>query len=205
MLLAGSGHAATIFEDGFEGTQIGSAWTVVTDFGAWTTTHGAGIEVQRSGTVVPAFEGRQYIELDSDEQVTQRDPVHGSNSAMATILDLAEGQTYRVSFAYRPRTNNEDDNGISVSVGQLIGQMFTATRSIGQASARRSEQNEWRTVSMVFTALAGDNALQFAAFGAENELGGFIDDVNVSSVPVPAAALLFATGAGVFARRKRRA
>ncbi|MEE4208198.1 MAG: PEP-CTERM sorting domain-containing protein, partial [Parvularcula sp.] len=199
----GTADAATVFQDSFEGTQIGSNWNVYETFGTWVTTHGAGIEVQRSGTVVNAADGNQYIELDSDEQVTPRDPIHGSNSAMATLIDLVAGQVYEVSFAYRPRTNNTNDNGVAVSIGQLAGDVFTETQALGSADARRSVQNAWQTVRFVFTAMQGDNALQFAAFGTENELGGFIDAVEVSSVPVPAAALLFATGAGFFARRRR--
>jgi hypothetical protein len=197
--------AAPVFFEGFENPDIGQRWNVYDGFGQFVTTEGMGIEVQRSGTVVAAYEGNQYIELDSDNQVSPYGDARGSNTSMAALVDLVAGQRYEVNFAYRPRTNTIDDNGISVAIGSLAGRSFTMSQSLGDVDARRSDQNAWRVVTMVFTALTGDNAVQFAAFGRENELGGFIDAVEIEAVPLPAGALLFATGGLIFARRRRAA
>ena len=162
----------------------------------------------RSGTVVPAFEGRQYVELDSDFQVTPN-PGQGSNSAMAAFMSLVQGQTYELSFAYRPRTNRGGDNGIRVELGALtdLGQgsrSFSVSKLVGAADATTGMQNFWQVLTFTFKAGAGDNALMFTAFGLENELGGFLDAIEVSeasAVPAPAAGLLMLAGLAAFRRR----
>jgi len=200
---------AAIFTENFDNPSIGKNWDVFETFGQFVTTGGAGIEIQRSGTVVDAHSGDQYVELDSDEQVTPRDPSYGSNSSMAALLNLTVGQQYKVSFAYRPRTNNVNDNGIKISIGSLVGNAFTETQEIGDVDARRSEQNAWNVVTLIFTALAGDNAIQFAAYGNENELGGFLDSIEVYETPLPAGGILIGTGLAAFfgtrGRKKTRA
>lgn len=205
----GVADAATIFTEGFEGPQIGRSWYVYDTFGQFVTVDGAGIEIQRSGTVVNAYEGHQYVELDSDFQVTPN-PGEGANSAMAAFLNLDAGQQYTISFAYQPRTNRANDNGISVSVGSLTdngqgARSFDSRSLLGTVDGVRSQYGGWQVISMVFTAALGDNALMFAAGGRENELGGFLDDIKVAETPVPAGIVLFGTGlAAMFARRSRK-
>ncbi|GGY53831.1 hypothetical protein [Parvularcula lutaonensis] len=205
----GVADAATIFTETFEGTQIGRRWNVYDVFGQFVTVDGAGIEIQRSGVVVPAYEGHQYVELDSDFQVNPN-PGEGANSAMAALMNLQAGQQYTVTFAYQPRTNRQNDNGIDVSVGTLTdggqgNRSFDARSLLGTVDGVRSQYGGWQVISMVFTAALGDNALMFAAGGRENELGGFLDDIKVSETPVPAGAVLFGTGlAAFFARRGRK-
>ena len=61
---------------------------------------------------------------------------------------------------------------------------------------------------MLYTAQTGVNGIAFAAAGIDNTLGGFIDAVRVSDVPLPAALPLFLAGLagfGVASRRTRRA
>lgn len=198
---------AAIFSEDFDGQSMSKRWDVFNSVGQFVTTDGAGIEVQRSGTVVADYSAPgigNYIELDSDEQVTKRDRSYGSNSSMAALVDLKAGQEYEVSFAYRPRSNRENDNGIKVSLGSLVGDMFTESQEVGRVDGRRSEQNAWRVVTFIFTALAGDNAIQFSAFGRANEYGGLLDSIEVTETPLPAGGVLIATGLAAYVGSRRR-
>ncbi|MEM9838039.1 MAG: hypothetical protein AAF830_02685 [Pseudomonadota bacterium] len=211
LVSTGTSQAATVFTEDFEGPQFLTQWSVFDTWGSFMTVSGAGIEVQTSGTVTSAFSGNNYVELDSDFQVSAN-VGQGSNSAMAAFLPFTPGQMYRLSFLYRPRTNNVNDNGIRVDLGTLIdggqgARSFSVSQMVGQADGVVSNQNFWNEIVMTFTAGAGDNALMFSAFGTENELGGFLDDIRVesiSSVPVPAAGVFLASGLLMLAGRKRR-
>ena len=214
MAFAGTAQAALIDNGGFEITdgRLGSAnnnalnalgsssptWDVYTSLpgtsgDSWTTTIGPGIEVQYTGTVVPAFEGNHYVELDS----------HGAtntNSRMEQTVNLAGNTGYTLSFAYRPRTTQTNDNGIAFDVvnGALVGSSVTGV----------GPQN-WQIVTFDFTSgAAGAHTIGFQAIEADNTLGGFIDDIKLTR-QVPEPATLGLMGAGIFgiglaARRRRR-
>ncbi len=194
---------AAVFVENFDNGAPVQSWDVFDGYGQFVVTDGAGIEIQRSGVATDPHSGGadgQYVELDS----------HGanSNSSIAAIVDLVSGMTYEMTFAYMPRTSNVDDNGIGFSVGTLVGTQFTTSQSVGSVNKTAAEQSGWDIVSFVFTALDGDNAIQFAALGAANTLGGLIDTVKVEEVatPVPAAGLLLITGIAALrtVRQKKR-
>ena len=66
--MVGAAQAAVVFEDSFETPGNSRNWQVYQNFGVWSTTSGRGIEIQRSGVVVTAHDGNQYVELDSDRR-----------------------------------------------------------------------------------------------------------------------------------------
>jgi hypothetical protein len=214
--VSASQAATVVFEDSFEGTVNDQNWQVYQDFGAWSTTSGTGIEVQTSGTVVNAYDGNQYVELDSDNQRGGGDASLGKNSSMTTKLDLLAGD-YTVDFWYRPRTNVAGDNDINVFLDGASDSLMT--NLIGSVSGVSSTMTTWTLFSFGFSVDGTNNmyALTFAAGGIANEYGGFIDLVSVresdigqprigSEVPLPAAAWLFLSviGAGGLLRRVKR-
>lgn len=210
----GAANASVIFTEMFEAPILGSSWDVFDIVGDFLTVDGAGIELHRSGTVVSAYEGGQYIELDSDFQVTPY-PGEGSNTGMAAFVGLVAGATYEISYAYQPRTASAGDNGIEVAVGALTdggpgARSFSESAAVGQADSTTALQSGWEVFTHTFTATSGDNAILFRAFGTENELGGFLDSVTISTmeadaVPAPAGGILLASGlAALFSRRAIR-
>ena len=182
---------AAVFVENFDGEQINQQWGVYDSAGQFVTSGGAGIEVQRSDVVITSHSGGQHIELDSHG--------HQSNSAMAAMLDFVAGLTYKMTFAYKPRTDSDNDNGIGFSVGSLLGNSFTASQQVGAVDGTKNTQNNWEIVSMVFTAQQGDDAIQFSALGRANTYGGLIDSIAVELVetPLPAAGLLLLGGLAV--------
>ncbi len=206
---AAPAHAGVIFQDSFESPDV-STWAVfqsgVGDSGAWSAEIGAGIEIQdESIGITSAYDGAQYVELDSDNA---RGGVAGdTNSGMVALIPFIAGNTYEISFAYKPRTNSAGDNIIQLFALGFDGAGVFAAALLAEANETTSTLSDWLIISVLYTAQAGVNAIGFLAGGADNSFGGFIDLVTVSEVPVPASLMLFLAGlAGFsFASRKQRA
>lgn len=211
-LCAAGAHAATVvngdFEVSFDGagqtngnqfddlaTGSGSgSWDVWSSIPGWTTTSGPGIEIQTastggSGIKVDAQSGDHYVELAS----------HGaanSNSTMSQKIEFDAG-TYLLSFYYSPRTNKLGENGISFGVGGLTGSVSGPTADL--------KRGEWTLVTREFTVGDVTSSLFFSADdGGSSSLGGFIDNVSISAVPLPASSLLLLAGLGGMAAARRR-
>ena len=203
--MVGAAQAAVIFEDSFETPGNSRNWQVYQNFGAWSTTSGRGIEIQRSGVVVTAHDGNQYVELDSDRR-RGGSSTGPNNSAMTTMLNLAAGN-YTLEYWYRPRTNRVNDNIINVFLDGASDSL--KTNLIASSNAIRSQVNQWilQTVTFNVDGLDNNYGLTFAAAGRSNTLGGFIDSVSLTrnDVPAPAALGLIALGlAGLALSRRRR-
>ncbi|MEO1137120.1 MAG: VPLPA-CTERM sorting domain-containing protein [Pseudomonadota bacterium] len=207
-IAAAPASAGVIFFDGFESPDEDNwgVYQVVGDNGDWVAVEGAGIEIQdESIGITSAFEGEQYVELDSDNA---RGGLPGdTNSAMATFIDFVVGQTYEISFAYKPRTNTANDNIIELFAVNFDGSNIVSQLLLATANETTSSLGDWTVISVLFTVQQGFNGIALAAGGLDNSLGGFIDAVSVSEVPIPAALPLFVfgmAGVGAMMRRKRK-
>ena len=169
----------------------GASWGVFASLPGWTTTAGKGIEVQKN-TTIAAKDGDYYVELDSH-------PSPGSNSTMQQTLTLDAG-LYELSFWYAPRVSGNPDgtNGIEfrVDTGLLAPQTIAGGGDVGT----------WVKYARTFEVLSTqDVKLVFSAVGKEETLGGFLDDIQLSKVPLPAAAWMLIAGVaglGLFRRRQ---
>lgn len=188
-------QATTIVQNGsfeeFETTQLnGGGWNVYNSIPGWTTVSGAGIEVQTNPTLdtIDAQDGRAYVELDSN-----------NNSLMSQIVSLDIG-SYLLKFFYSPRNATTGDNGIDYSIAGMTGGIS------GPSADPLTAVGFWTEISALFrVTTAGNYALNFEATGTSNSLGGFVDNVSIAAVPVPAAGfLLFGALGGLAALRSRR-
>ena len=164
------------------------SWEVYDAVSGWSTS-GAGIEI-RDNVAGTAYIGNQFAELDA----------HGGTDTNSSIFQNVKtilGQSYLLSFAYSPRINKpEDTNGIEV---------FWNNKSLASVSAKGGRTHNWTVYEYIVTG-TGSDVLQFSAIGADDTLGGSLDAVSVSAVPIPAALFLFAPALlGFLGLRRKRA
>lgn len=179
------------------GASGGASWDVFATLpGGWYSKTGAGIEVHTKNTLGSAdpHSGNHYIELDSEKA-----PGVVSNSDMRQDLGSLGAGRYDLSFWYRPRTGQGATDGILV---ELLGAGLSWT-------AGGTDTTRWVEYVLPFVIGPGTGplTLSFAATGAADELGGFIDTVSItpSPVPLPAPALLLIAGLAGLAALRRRA
>ena len=180
----------------------GATWDVYRSIPGWTTEAGAGIEVQTNRTLssIDAHSGSHYIELDSHPRST-------SNSTMKQMLSLAAG-VYDLTFFYSPRNSDVNTNGIAYSVVNHANSNILLGAVSGPSATQGTKVGSWTKVSGRFTVGVNDSPLllKFAATGTKDTLGGFIDSVSISAVPVPAGLpLLMSAMAGLAWMRRRKA
>jgi hypothetical protein len=177
-----------------EPTQSSGSWGFHTSMSGWTVKPDAdadrgGVEV-RNNMVGEAQDGSNFIELDA----------YG-NSWISQTVDTIENSLYQLTFWYSPRENvAADTNGIEVfwndtSLGTLTGS------GVGNTG------NVWATHTFTVSGAGLATALKFAAVGTSDSYGGSLDNVSLTAVPLPPAAILFGSVLGSLAlvARKRRA
>ena len=168
-------------------------WDIFTTVPGWKATGGAGIEIQTDKAVgqTDALFGEHYVELDSN-----------NNSSMHQTLSLTAGR-YLLSFWYSPRAlqgnSQAQTNGISYAIANLAGSVT------GPGGVNGTKVGDWTEITGIFNVGADSTYnLDFAAVGTSDSYGGFIDNVSVAAVPVPAAGLLLVGALGGLAALRRR-
>lgn len=209
--LSGRSDAATVpitngsFEGGTTGRPFGTltgarfnqlmvsgpSWDIYSAVTGWKTQTGSGVEVQsdRNPFALDAQDGDYFISLDGL-----------SNASIEQKVALSAG-SYVLSFWYSPQTLLGPTNTIGFNLGNIVsGQVRNGVNG--------AQVGIWTEIRTRFTILSGANYdLTFAALGASDGFGGFIDNVTIETVPVPAAGLALLTGliGLVGVRRRRRA
>ena len=147
----------------------GRSWGIWTSGVAGWSSDANGIEFQTSRTLGPQLtpsDGNYYVELD-----TRR------NSRIFQNVNLNPGR-YNLSFDYAPRVNSSTSNDISVTLGGYVDELVSSSYSGGARS--------WTTFNYNFdVSSSGLVELGFAAGGKSNSLGGLLDNVDISVVPLP--------------------
>ena len=201
---AAQGSTVNLVTNGsFEDTpDFNGSWRVFqgSDLNGWEVQSGAGVEIQTNsvGGVLDTPWGTNYVELDSHNG-NGGASTGPTNSAIGQDIFLTAGR-YLMSFYYSPRVNTfgTDTNGIDYSIAGVSG---SASGPNGEFAF-----GEWTLVEETFTIVSdGTYQLRFEATGGEETLGGLVDNVSLTAVPLPAGMLLLMTaigGLGIARRRK---
>ena len=167
----------------------GPSWDVWRDLNGWNGGTRLGIEVQsdRTQPFIDAQDGDHYIQLDTV-----------GNSSMSQRLKL--GMTkYVLSFFYSPVNLNAATNGIAYNLGRVVSGQVT----VGTNGATVGVWTEIRTTFII--PRGGNYDLTFAAIGTSDSIGGLVDNVTLTPIPLPATGFLLLAGlAGLGAKRRRR-
>lgn len=187
--ITGDGDAGQTYGS-LVGASGGSSWEIYSSLPGWTANAGSsGIEVQTANTIPLApYHGNYYVELDGNQ-----------NTTIAQSIFLGVGR-YVLSFAYSPRVNDITTNAISFGVSGLLADLVNGPGIGGTAIG------QWSLITREFVVTtAGNYSLFFDAATQSDSLGGFIDNIKVAPVPVPAAGgLLLAGLVGLGALKRRR-
>ncbi len=183
-----------------------SAWDVFYALPGWVTTNGSGIELQKN-VVTKSAEGKNHVELDSHLK-------GASNSVMTQSLgSLVIGAEYLLEFSYKPRTNLVNDNGINVFWYDTALNFDINMEADFSVNSTTKKQADWAVQSIVLIAQSETMDLSFGAFGAQNTLGGLLDNVSlvqmtngpINDVPEPSAFALSVLVFGLLMRRRYKA
>jgi hypothetical protein len=187
LALASSAQSAVIISSNFDSIPVAPGTFVIIPFAeGWTATAGDGIEVQNHAAGDPLSE-TNLVELDSN-----------NNSAMS-LFNLAPGD-YVLDFFYSARPNiPASSNGIDVLLNG--SSIFNITGDGGSGT-------NWLAQHVEFSLLA-PTTLTFAAVGTSDSLGGYLDNITLSTAAVPEPGtwglmLLGFAGIGMAARRSRK-
>lgn len=192
-------NAAIAFTDDFE-----------TDLALWTGKDGG----LHTGMIAadPLRAGNQVLTFTATQI--------GGDIFTASQLELAEGQTYIVSFEYLGMPGLDSTDGDAGGFAGLSEDTpgrhvwFYGSASVSGAADVLVDDGQWRSYSYTFSTPldffsgggAGSNVrLMFEDFTGSGMAGdAFFDNVQLRAVPVPAAAWLFMSALGtLLASRKR--
>lgn len=200
LLVAASSQATAanlVVNGSFETPELASGtWSIFQtgESGLGWTTGRNGLEI-RNNVAGTANHGEQFAELDTT-----------NNSYIFQDLNTVAGKTYRLTFDYSPRIGQLlGTNGINVFWGDhsTFGNPANAIQSLTGSGAGLADHS-WVTYSLLVEG-SGLDTLKFWAFGESDSYGGSLDNISVSAVPVPAAALLFAPAVLGFMGLRRKA
>ena len=117
----------------------------------------------------PAYEGVQKAELDSHHRVDENgDRVANNNVTLAQFIPTCPLADYTLSYAWKSRTNTENDNTVHVYIDD-------------NEQIHHNSNDDWETGTWDFTSNnSGQTLILFGSIGTETTLGMFLDDVSVT-------------------------
>lgn len=157
-------------------------YTIIPTADGWTGGD-FGIEIQNNGVAGAPFSSPNLVELDTT-----------GNSRMFYALGYG---TYRVSYWYSPRPGvAANSNGISLNIGDTV---------LDSVTGAGAGNTVWQLRNVQFATNGG--FLSFRALGTSDGLGGYLDNITISSVPEASTWAMLIAGFGMvgFAARRRKA
>lgn len=161
-------------------------------FGSWTCTGPSDIEfvdTSASPLFAPSlYDGDYWVDLTGV----------GAPSGIRQTIATTPGQGYRIDFAM---SGNPFSGGQVMILNVLWNGGLVGTFS--HDTTGRNQFNMGWTVYTVDVLGTGSDILTFQGVSGSAAAGVALDDVGISEIPSPAAALALLTGATMFTRRRR--
>lgn len=196
-------HAITLFSDNFDsnipdqlnGTPNG-----------WTLTGGI-VDIIGAGGSFDWYPGNgSYVDLDGSLGTLGQVSTITSN----TILNFVNNQVYNFAFDYGINHNDGGD-GDTITLGVLINNSFIQDLITVDANGLNHLSATFSMASIAPFAIGnffGQVYIRGNSVGGSDQSGGIVDNVSVSTVPLPGAAILLLSGVlglGGVSRFRRKA
>lgn len=181
----------------FEEHVVIGNWNLFSDVPGWNLIDGPGIEIQRGVGGWDAFDGEQWIELDSDQNGPGGGFIAGEtgSSTITQTVQTVIGQTYMLNLGFSPRPGIDDNHLIIRWNDDVIYE--------AEASGIGLDNTSWEEISILVHADSNESVLEFADHSVNDTLGTLIDGISLMSVPAPGAISMLAIPL-VFGRTRRR-
>ena len=169
-----------IINGGFEEIALDNSWDIFSEIPGWTLVSGPSIEIQRGVGGWSAYDGEQWVELDSDENGPGNGHFlgEGGSSSIEQNIETTPGGEYLLTFAFSARPG-VDDNQLLVEFDD--GVVFEAS-----ASGAGLDNTAWELYELIVTASSDITTLRFSDMSVSNTLGTLIDGVSLTALPGPA-------------------
>ncbi len=185
-----------IINGGFEQSEVDGTWAIFDAIPGWTLEAGPSIEIQRGVGGWTAFEGEQWLELDSDENGGAWFEGELGSSTIAQDVGTVAGERYRLGFAFSARPGVADNRLLIEFDGEVV---FDAT-----ASGLGLNDTAWEYFELVVTARSDLTSLRLSDLSASDTLGTLVDAVTLTALPGPAAMGIIPVYALLAGPRRRR-
>jgi hypothetical protein len=198
----------------------GHSWAVFSIIPGWQNFYGNGVELHASGTIkttnlspVNAVDGNNYIELDS--HFNSSNPGNSNYGISQVISGLTTGAYYDLSFWYRARTTQANDNILNVYWSNAVAAL-TQGDYIARYDYNNLDNNheQWVKYTLRLQATTSDMKLGFGGAGSAswgmvetfngNGKGATLDGLNLVAVSAPANVGILFFGLLALALRQRR-
>ena len=182
-------HALSLFYDNFDANTADQLNTAPS---GWTLTNGI-VDIIGAGGSFDWYPGNgSYIDLDGSIGALGQVSTITSN----TMLNFVNGKTYNFSFDYGINHNDGRDSD-TVTLGVLINNILSQDLITVDANGLNHLSATFNLASILQIATAnfvGQIYIRGNSVGGSDQSGGIVDNVSVSSVPLPGAALLLMSG-----------
>ena len=146
---------------------------------------GIPFEVQKGnvGDVLPQ-DGNIKIELDADtvgnpdnpSPVGDINPFSSTNATIQQTVNTVAGDIYELTFYYSPRPSDGNANSSSMQVLWNGAPVHIIDSTV--------QPDGWQQITVLVTGTGGPNTLGFQGLGQQNELGAYIDNVELCRLGV---------------------
>ena len=169
-----------IINGGFEEHEVLGTWDIYDAIPGWTLEAGPSIELQQGVGGWSAFEGDQWLELDSDENGPGGGSFgdEGGSTTIFQDIETESGRSYLLGFAFSPRPGVLDNHLLVEFDGEPV---FEAT-----ASGLGLGDTQWQYYELIVTASSDLTSLRLSDLGISDTLGTLVDGVSLTALPGPA-------------------